>query len=91
MRTFKNLSAVSRLTLVLGSLALGLPAAVNAEGLEEVMVTATRRTETNIQTTPISVTAISEAEIDKLLIHDLNDVAAAVPNLVAGKIGRAHV
>jgi len=52
--------------------------------LEEVLVTATRRGQTDIQVTPISVTALDEDAIDKLLLHDLAGVAAAVPNLVEG-------
>tara|TARA_R110001599_G_scaffold353815_1_gene598804 strand:+ start:48142 stop:50595 length:2454 start_codon:yes stop_codon:yes gene_type:complete len=53
--------------------------------LEEVMVTATRRTSTDIQTTPIAVTAITSRDIEELVPRDLGDIAAQVPNFVAGK------
>ena len=63
----------------------GLPLQVmSAAVLEEVLVTATRRGETDIQVTPISVTALSEDMLDKMLINDFGDMAAAVPNLVTG-------
>ncbi len=52
--------------------------------LEEVLVTATRRGETDIQITPISVTAIDDEALDKMLMRDIGDMTAAVPNLVTG-------
>ena len=52
--------------------------------LEEVLVTATRRGTTDIQTTPVSVSALDEDTLDEMLLFDLGDVAAAVPNLVHG-------
>lgn len=68
---------------VLG-LITSIPSELFAQQLEEIFVTATRRGESNIQITPISVTALDEQAIDKLLLHDLGDIAIAVPNLVAG-------
>lgn len=63
----------------------GLPLQTVAENvLEEVLVTATRRGETDIQVTPISVTSLNEDDLDNLLMHDLKDMTAAVPNLVEG-------
>ncbi|MEM6581564.1 MAG: TonB-dependent receptor [Pseudomonadota bacterium] len=53
--------------------------------LEEVMVTATRRTTTDIQTTPIAISALNSELIDELVPRDLGDIAAQVPNFVAGK------
>jgi len=53
--------------------------------LEEVMVTATRRTETNIQTTPIAITALTSSDIEELVPRDLGDISAQVPNFSAGK------
>lgn len=54
--------------------------------LEEILVTATRRAGgTNIQTTPVAVTAINGAEIDRLVPRDLLAVAIESPNVVAGK------
>ncbi len=58
--------------------------AVSAE-LEEVMVTATRRAETDIQTTPVSVSALTSRDIEELVPRDLGDVSVQVPNFIAGK------
>ena len=54
--------------------------------LEEVLVTATRRTETDIQTTPVSVSAISEAEFRNLFAQDIGEVALHVPNFSAATV-----
>ncbi len=55
-----------------------LPATVFAQGvLEEILVTATRRGETDIQVTPISVTALGADALDKMLMRDLGDMTAA--------------
>ncbi|NKB39127.1 MAG: TonB-dependent receptor plug domain-containing protein [Gammaproteobacteria bacterium] len=74
-------------SIVIAFLALitALPMQVMAQSvLEEILVTATRRAETDIQTTPISVSAITEDALDDMLLFDLGDIAAAVPNLVQG-------
>ena len=47
--------------------------------LEEVLVTATRRGATDIQTTPIAVTAITAEDIAQLVPRDLGDIAVNVP------------
>jgi len=74
-------------TTALGSAAIA-PLAYGeqaATGLEEVMVTATRR-ETNLQTTPIAVSAISGDVISETIAHDIGDLAHFVPNFSASKI-----
>ena len=53
--------------------------------LEEVLVTATRRAETDIQTTPVAVTAISGSDVDRLVPTDLGDVLGLAPNVINGK------
>ena len=53
--------------------------------LEEVLVTATRRAETDIQTTPVAVTAITGDDVDRLIPVDLGDVLSVAPNVVNGK------
>jgi len=50
-------------------------------GLEEVVVTATRR-ETRLQDTPISMSALSSADIDRNRIVTMSDVAQQIPSLV---------
>ena len=47
--------------------------------LEEVVVTATKRTE-SIQDVPVSVSAISGEEIENLGIADMEDLSLFVPN-----------
>ena len=59
--------------------------AQNAE-LEEILVTASRRGETDILTTPIAMTALSGNEIESFGWRDLNDIAVAVPGLSSGTV-----
>jgi len=54
--------------------------------IEEVLVTATRRGETDIMTTPITMTALSGADVEKFGVRDLNDIAVSVPGLSAGTV-----
>ncbi len=56
-----------------------------AEGLQEITVTAERRT-SNLQTTPIAVTAIDGNTIAQLAPTTLQDLAQLVPNFSANKI-----
>ena len=73
--------------LAIAALALLPLAPVPAIGqpqLEEVLVTATRRGETDIQITPISVTALDDESLDRMLMRNIGDMTAAVPNLVTG-------
>jgi iron complex outermembrane receptor protein len=56
----------------------------NTGQLEEVLVTATHRTE-NIQDIAVSVTAISGAELDKADIFDPATIALRVPNMTYGE------
>ncbi len=72
---------------------LGVPLAAVAQqppqesgGLQEVTVTATRRGETNIQTTPISVSAIDESDLARIAPRDVRDIAVRVPNLIGGTV-----
>jgi iron complex outermembrane receptor protein len=63
-----------------------LPAQEAGAVLEEILVTATRRAEgTDIQRTPVAVTAISADDIDRLVPRDLLAVAIESPNVVAGR------
>ena len=68
----------------LGTLPLAPLPALGQPQLEEVLVTATRRGETDIQITPISVTALDDEDLDKMLMRNIGDMTAAVPNLVTG-------
>ncbi|GAB4142039.1 MAG: TonB-dependent receptor [Sphingomonadales bacterium] len=54
-------------------------------GLEEILVTATRRV-TALQSTPVSVTAVSAADLDAMVPENIGDVAYLVPNFTAAKV-----
>ena len=55
--------------------------------LEEILVTATRRAGgTNIQTTPVAVTAIGAQDFTELFAHDIGGIAQLVPNFSAAQI-----
>ncbi|HKJ18372.1 MAG TPA: TonB-dependent receptor [Xanthomonadales bacterium] len=54
--------------------------------LEEVLVTATRRGEEDILTTPVSITALDGEAIEKYAIRDLNDISVSVPGLSSGTV-----
>jgi iron complex outermembrane recepter protein len=55
-------------------------------GLEEVVVSAQRRTE-NLQTTPIAITAISGALLESRNLDNITDIGAFVPNAVIQPLG----
>jgi iron complex outermembrane recepter protein len=55
-------------------------------GLEEIVVTATRR-ETTVQDTPISITAVDSAQIASRGLEDLNSVIQATPGLAIRDLG----
>ncbi|SNS63743.1 iron complex outermembrane recepter protein [Sphingomonas laterariae] len=58
----------------------GSTAAVEAQGLEEIVVTAQKRSE-SLQKTPISIMAMTSADIEKKGIVDLTDLRSQVPAL----------
>lgn len=64
------------------------PAALAAENrvLEEVVVTATRRAETDLQTTPVTVSAVNAEEFEKLQAQDIGEIALYVPNFSAATV-----
>ncbi|MGH8325325.1 MAG: TonB-dependent receptor plug domain-containing protein, partial [Steroidobacteraceae bacterium] len=79
-------------TLASGALALGCAAASAAgssdtdeaianQHLQEVVVTATRRS-TNLETTPISMSALTATQLQVNHVEDLSDVTQLTPSLV---------
>jgi len=57
------------------------------EELDEVLVTATRRAEgTDIQVTPVAVSALSAETLSDMFIHDIGEAALKVPNFSAKQI-----
>lgn len=81
---------VSLMSFSLSSQVLGEEAedtsAASDDTLEVVQVTATRRGETEMMSTPVAVTAITGRDIESLAPNDLNDISAMVPNLSSGNI-----
>jgi iron complex outermembrane receptor protein len=74
---------------LLSSAAQAAPAAADSgsaatAGLEEIVVTATRR-ESNLQSTPIAVTALDANSIEQFSPRTIADVALLVPNFSANK------
>lgn len=66
---------------------MALPLTAIAEAvLEEIVVTATRRGETDMQTTPVSVTSVSQEAFEKLFSSDIGEVASLVPNFSAATV-----
>ncbi|MFM7066283.1 MAG: hypothetical protein ACKO0U_05590, partial [Gammaproteobacteria bacterium] len=57
-----------------------------AEGLEEVTITATRRVDTNLQTTPVSVSAVTASDIERAVAKDISGLAASVPGFSAARV-----
>lgn len=53
---------------------------VASEGLEEIVVTAEKRTE-SLQRTPISIVALGRADIENMRISDVTDIGNAIPNV----------
>jgi len=64
------------------------PAAMaqDAVGLEEVLVTATRAGITNLQQTPVSVSAVTAEDIDRMVARDISGIATSVPGFSASRI-----
>src|SRR5271165_4983289 len=58
-------------------------------GIETVMVTARRRTE-SIQVAPVAVTALDADQIEKLFVHDMGDLDKLAPNLSIQGVGAIH-
>lgn len=65
------------------TMSAAIPVAVQAagDGLEEIIVTATRRDE-SLQDVPLTVTAISDEQLQKLNITQFRDIQTIAPGLV---------
>ena len=77
---------VSGLLALAAGLAPLVASAADTTGLEEVLVTATRHGETDLQKTPIAVTAFSNEDLNRMAGKDLSGIAADVPNFSASRI-----
>lgn len=72
--------------VLVAATALVVPATGAAQQLEEITVTATRRGDTDLRTTPVAVTAITGAQVETFAVRDLNDIALSVPGLSSGTV-----
>jgi iron complex outermembrane recepter protein len=79
-----NSLSVAALAAVVSSVALpafAQSASTDSTGLETVIVTA-RKVAEDAQTVPISITALSAADLDKLNVHSAADLQAVAPSVV---------
>lgn len=85
-----NLVALAVSTVLLSSFASRVSAADAAAngpvGLEEIVVTAERRTE-SIQSVPLSISALDNSTMERMGISTLNDLAREVPGLTVVSSG----
>ncbi len=71
------------------SLAYAQAPAVDSGAIEEVVVTAQKRAE-SLQTVPVSITALTSAQLEQVKIDTPSDLVAQIPNLqVNGIVGEA--
>ncbi len=61
------------------------PGLANAQ-VDEVVVTATRRGETDIQTTPVSISVVGAEDFDRLFATDVGEISQFVPNFSAATV-----
>jgi iron complex outermembrane receptor protein len=88
MRRIGSLALVALLALARSSAAQEAPAAAEPAqtgGIEEITITAEKRA-TNLQETPIAVTAITSDAIQEQGLEDFNDVQFMAPAIVYGEI-----
>ena len=60
--------------------------ATSTIGLEEIVVTAQKRTE-NLQNTPVAVAVVGGEQIEKLNLDDIGALATQTPSLVYNEVG----
>jgi len=87
----RAVSVALRVALAAGAAAAVLPQAATAQTaevrLEEVTVTAARRArETELQSTPISVSAVTAGDIQRMVARDISGIASAVPGFSAARV-----
>jgi iron complex outermembrane recepter protein len=85
IRTLIQYSATSLLALTVAMPAMAQEAQTDDGGLAEIIVTATRR-DTDLQTTPVAVSAIDQSLIQQASVGNIGGLAAFVPNFSAETI-----
>jgi iron complex outermembrane recepter protein len=88
-QTTAGLAVAASLTLTAGAPAFAAEAE-GGGGLEEVVVTA-RKTEESLQTTPVSIVAVSGDQLTALGVDSLKNFDVTVPNLsIGGTMGQGN-
>ena len=77
---------VSAVLASAGALASSAVPAQTSGALEEILVTATRRGETNLQETPVAVTALDSDALDLIAGRNIEGISSSVPNFSATRI-----
>jgi iron complex outermembrane receptor protein len=76
--------------LLLMSLLVVTPVTLQAQesgaGLDEIVVTASRRGEQDIMSTPLAITAVTGEQVELFPVRDLNDLAVSIPGLSSGSV-----
>ena len=87
---FQPVARVVRAAIVLGVMSGTGMQSASAQAptkLEEVTVSATRgASDTDLQRTPVSVSALSASDIDRLVANDISGLASAVPGFSAARV-----
>ncbi|WP_337189133.1 TonB-dependent receptor [Phenylobacterium sp.] len=90
-----NLSrALSSASFAVLAAAIAMPAhaqgqASEGHAIEELVVTARMRAE-SLQETPVAVTAVTSAQLEKMFVQDLSDLTRAAPNFTIEGVGAIH-
>ena len=79
-REYVALAGVSAAALMGGNAAFAQEPAPQSGGLQEIVVTAQKRSE-NLQDTPLAVSALTAETIEARGITDISNISAAAPNL----------
>jgi outer membrane receptor protein involved in Fe transport len=82
-----NVASFVAMTLSLAQMSAARAAEPSADSLEEVVVTADKRSETSTQNVPAAIQAISGSTLEKTGAVDFADFAAMVPSLSYNDLG----
>ena len=67
------------------ALGVSFPGVASAQ-LEEIVVSASRRGETDLQTTPVTISVVGEEDFSKLYAFDIGEISQFVPNFSAATV-----
>ncbi|RIK93919.1 MAG: TonB-dependent receptor [Proteobacteria bacterium] len=84
-----NHTSALLLSTALGAMVSGPLFAADGAMLEEVTVTATKMGETNLQETPLAISAFTSDYLDKTGSRDVRDLVFGTPNLIIAQNGNS--